>query len=130
MEQALLDLADEKGEAIAAERRQPFGFKPLDVADRRRALDAGAPGGRFQVGVARSRRRIADGAAAVDAVVEHIGDQVLRPQIAEGRQVEQRQKNAAVGIEHDHLPVRQCQRQAHAHPERAAQFRVLTKLTY
>ena len=87
--------------------------------DRRGVLDTGAPSHGFQVGIPGGRRRIADAAPAINAVIKHVNDQVLGLQVTQRRQIKQRKQNAAVGIEHDNFPVRQRQSQTYSDAQRA-----------
>ncbi len=117
--QALFDFADEESQLISLNASIPF-LEFFDVTDRVRVFDPRALRHRRQIRVAGSRGRITDAAAAVNAVVENIDDQIFRPQVAQRREIEEREQHAAVGVERDHFAVRQSQSQSGGDADGAA----------
>src|SRR5918994_1959914 len=103
MDDAFFDLANEKPKLVSIEATQAIALEMVQLSKRHRMLDSRTLRHRFQVRISRGRRGIANSAAAVDAIVKDINEQVLGLQIAECREVEQREKNAAVRIQHDHF---------------------------
>src|ERR1051326_1381100 len=120
VQQALLNLAEHETKAALVQRRDAVLLEGARAADRHRVADAGRLCERLQIGAAAGRRRLADAAAAVNPVVEDVHDEIGGIQPGERREIEKREQHAAVGLQHDHLAMRQRERQARADAERAA----------
>src|ERR1051326_6355711 len=71
MAAALFDFGDDEPKAASLQRRFRGFLERLQIAHRRRILDARAPRDDLEVGLAGRRGRLADARAAVNLVVEH-----------------------------------------------------------
>ena len=83
MQETFFDLADEKAKLVSFKSRQPIFLEMLYFFDRHCVLNPGSLRHRCQIRIAGSRRRIADATAAINAVIEHVDQQVFRLQVAD-----------------------------------------------
>src|SRR5262245_52855537 len=70
--ETLFDLANEKSQFALLQRSEPTFFECFDIPNRERFLDPGGMRHCLQIRIAARRRRIADPATAINAVVEDI----------------------------------------------------------
>ena len=117
MDEALLDPADNKTQALTIHGRRRLFFKIFQISNRRGPFKSRSLCHLLQIGLARCGRWLTDSGAAIGSIVKDKHSEIMNVQIGYCREAAQTEKDASVRFQNNNAAMRQSQRQPGAYTQ-------------